>query len=139
MGTLILKAATRLLVGLILVFSIYLLFRGHHSPGGGFSGALVAGTAFALFAMSEGAPAVRRALRVDPRLMTAAGLLTAFASGAAAAVRGQAFLTGLWWGWTNEEGLWQAVIGTPLIFDIGVFLAVLGTILTLVLALEEDA
>ena len=138
MGSLILKAATRLLVGLILVFSIYLLLRGHHSPGGGFAGALVAGTAFALFAISEGAPVVRRALRIDPRLITAAGLLTALLSGAAAAVPGKAFLTGLWWGWTNAGG-WQAVIGTPLVFDIGVYLAVLGTILTLVLALEEDA
>jgi len=138
MGTLILKAATRLLVGLILVFSIYLLFRGHHSPGGGFAGALVAGTAFALFAISEGASVVRHALRVDPRLMTATGLLAALASGAAAAVRGQSFLTGLWWGRENA-GVLHVLIGTPVVFDIGVYLAVLGTILTLVLSLEEEA
>jgi multisubunit Na+/H+ antiporter MnhB subunit len=50
----ILRAATRLLVGLILVFSVYLLFRGHNAPGGGFSAALVAGTAFRLFAIAEG-------------------------------------------------------------------------------------
>ena len=137
MGTLILKTATRLLVGLILVFSIYLLFRGHHSPGGGFIGALVAGTAFALFAISETAQVVRRALRIDPRLLTAAGLLMALASGAAAAVRNASFLTGLWWGWEGN-GHFHTIIGTPVIFDIGVYLAVLGTILTLVLSLEEE-
>ena len=137
MGTLILKTATRLLVGLILVFSIYLLFRGHHSPGGGFIGALVAGTAFALFAISETPQAVRRALRIDPRLLTAAGLLVALVSGATAAVRNASFLTGLWWAWESNGHL-HTLIGTPVIFDIGVYLTVLGSILTLVLALEEE-
>ena len=137
MGTLILKTATRLLVGLILVFSIYLLFRGHHSPGGGFIGALVAGTAFALFAISETPQAVRQALRIDPRLLTAAGLLVALVSGATAAVRNASFLTGLWWAWESNGHL-HTLIGTPVIFDIGVYLTVLGSILTLVLALEEE-
>ncbi len=137
MGTLILKTATRLLTGLILVFSVYLLFRGHHNPGGGFAGALVAGTAFALFAISEGAKALRRAVRIDPRLLTAVGLLTALAAGMAAALQNRPFLTGLWWP-AGGSGETHVLIGTPLIFDIGVFLAVLGTILTLVLALEEE-
>ena len=137
MGTLILKTATRLLTGLILVFSVYLLFRGHHNPGGGFAGALVAGTAFALFAISEGARALRRAVRIDPRLLTAAGLLTALAAGMTAFIRNRPFLTGIWWpaGGGAEA---HVLIGTPLIFDIGVYLTVLGTILTLVLALEEE-
>ena len=137
MGTLILKAATRLLVGLILVFSVYLLFRGHQSPGGGFAGALVAGTAFALFAISEGAATLRRALRVDPRLLTAAGLLVALAAGMTAAVGNKPFLTGLWWGWGHGADA-AVFIGTPVIFDIGVYLTVRGTLLTLVLAREEE-
>jgi multisubunit Na+/H+ antiporter MnhB subunit len=137
MGTLILKTATRLLTGLILVFSVYLLFRGHHSPGGGFAGALVAGTGFALFAISEGAPALRRALRIDPRRLTAVGLLTALIAGMAALLQSWPFLTGLWWG-TGQGADAHVVIGTPLIFDVGVYLTVLGTILTLVLALEEE-
>jgi multisubunit Na+/H+ antiporter MnhB subunit len=136
-GTLILKTATRLLTGLILVFSVYLLFRGHQSPGGGFAGALVAGTAFALFAISEGAPALRRAVRIDPRLLTAVGLLTALAAGMTSVLRNKPFLTGLWWGWGRGADA-HVLIGTPVIFDIGVYLTVLGTILTLVLALEEE-
>ena len=138
MGTLILKAATRLLVGLILVFSVYLLFRGHQSPGGGFAGALVAGTAFALFALSEGASALRRALRIDPRLLTAAGLLIALAAGMTAVFGNKPFLTGIWWKWGHGTEA-QVFMGTPVIFDIGVYLTVLGTILTLVMALEEEA
>jgi multisubunit Na+/H+ antiporter MnhB subunit len=131
----ILQAATRLLVGLILVFSVYLLFRGHNAPGGGFSAALVAGTAFSLFAIAEGAQAVRRALRIDPRVLIAWGLLLATGSGLLAAISGQPYLTGLWWMPEAFEG--ALAVGTPLFFDIGVFLVVMGTILTLVLKLEE--
>mgnify|MGYP000641596541 CR=1 FL=1 len=77
MGSFILRVATRMLVGLILVFSVYLLFRGHNAPGGGFAAALVAGTGFALFAITEGPRSVRRALRVDPQVFIAWGLLLA--------------------------------------------------------------
>lgn len=131
----ILRAATRLLVGLILVFSVYLLFRGHNAPGGGFSAALVAGTAFALFAIADGPRAVRQALRIDPRTLIASGLLLAVVSGLAAVLAGRAYLAGLWWTLDWFDGALS--IGTPLFFDIGVFLVVLGTILTLVLKLEE--
>jgi multisubunit Na+/H+ antiporter MnhB subunit len=134
MESTILRIATRMLVGLILVFSAYLLFRGHHAPGGGFSAALVAGTGFSLFGIAEGPDAVRRALRIDPLVLVAAGLLVAIGAGLVAILAGQPFLTGLWW--PVDQAVSGAGIGTPLVFDMGVFLVVLGTILTLVLHLE---
>ena len=136
MGSDILRIATRLLVGLILVFAVYLLFRGHNAPGGGFAAALVAGTGFALFAIAEGPAAVRRAVRADPRVLVAVGLLMAVGSGLLGVAVGRPFLTGLWW--TSEAVFKGLSAGTPLLFDGGVFLVVLGTILTLVLQLEES-
>lgn len=135
MPSFILRAANRLLVGLILVFSVYLLLRGHNAPGGGFSAALVAATGFALFAIAEGPQPVRRALRIDPLVLVAWGLLLAIGSGLLAVVAGEPFLTGLWWPTDALAG--TPAVGTPLVFDVGVFLVVLGTILTLVLHLEE--
>jgi multisubunit Na+/H+ antiporter MnhB subunit len=137
MHSVILKVATRLLVGLILVFAVYLLFRGHNAPGGGFVAALVAGTGFALAAISEGPSIVRDAIRIDPERMAMIGLGLAILCGFAGWMAGQPFLTGLWWIASNGQSKTLA-IGTPLIFDIGVFLTVLGTILTLILALEEN-
>ena len=137
MPSLILKSATRLLVGLILTFSVYLLMRGHNAPGGGFAAALVAGTGFALFAIAEGPTVVRRAIRTTPQKITTSGLILALASGLAALVIGRPFFTGIWWISQSRQAPSLAV-GTPLFFDIGVFLAVLGTILTLILALEEN-
>lgn len=137
MQSLILRTATRLLVSLILVFSIYLLFRGHNSPGGGFSGALVAGTGFALYTIAEGAASVRRAIRIDPRSLIVSGLGLALISGLVAVFAGKPFLTGLWWSVAELPG-YKLVLGTPFFFDVGVYAIVLGTILTVILALEEN-
>jgi len=65
------------------------------------------------------------------------GLSLALVSGLAALVVGRPFFTGIWY--IRESGQTPALaIGTPLFFDMGVFFAVLGTILTLILALEEN-
>jgi len=137
MPSLILKTATRLLVGLILTFAVYLLLRGHHAPGGGFSAALIAATGFALFAIAEGPAAVRRALRLAPQQIAMGGLGLAIVSGLAGMLTGRPFLTGVWWIWQPGQPH-EVAVGSPLFFDVGVFLAVLGTILILILALEEN-
>jgi multisubunit Na+/H+ antiporter MnhB subunit len=133
MNSVILKTATRLMVGLMLVFSVYLLLRGHHEPGGGFAAAIVAGTAFALFSITEGPNRVRRAIRLQPKTLSMVGLGLAMVSGVPALLFQRPFLSGVWFrlgpGWD---------LGTPLVFDTGVFLAVLGAILALVLSLEEN-
>ena len=136
MRSFILKVANRLLVGLILVFSVYLLFRGHNEPGGGFSAALVAGTGFSLFVIAEGPFALRSALYFDPLSIAAVGLILALCSGLIAVVTGYPFLTGMWW--VSDAAAGVPVAGTPLLFDLGVYLVVLGAILTLVLCLEES-
>lgn len=131
MESVILKTATRLMFGLMLVFAVYLLFRGHHEPGGGFAAALVTGTAFALFSITEGPGRLRQALRIRPEIISAAGLALAAGSGLPALVIGKSYLTGVWWSFNT------LAVGTPLIFDIGVFLSVLGAILSVLLVLEE--
>ena len=133
MQSIILKTATRLMVGLILVFAVYLLLRGHHEPGGGFIAALVAGTGFALFAIAEGPGKVRLAIRLRPAIIALSGLGLTLIAGLPAVFASRPFLTGIWWNLGSKLS-----VGTPLIFDIGVFLAVLGAILAILLALEES-
>lgn len=132
MQSVILKTATRLMVGLLLIFAFYLLLRGHHEPGGGFAAALVAGTAFALFVIAEGPAKVRVAIRLRATTIAMIGLAVAVLSGMPALFLSRPFLAGVWWGPGD-----QFFIGTPLFFDIGVFLAVLGAILAVLLTLEE--
>ena len=133
MNTLILRETTRRLVALILVFSVFLLLRGHEHPGGGFVGGLVAAIAFSLYAFVSGPQAARRVLRADPRAVGAVGLALAIGSGFIGSIRdGVPFLTGQW---GTVAGL---KIGTPVIFDVGVYLVVVGVVLTFVLGIKEQ-
>ncbi len=137
MNSVILSAATRILVSLMLVFSLFMLLRGHNEPGGGFIGGLLAATGYALYAIAHGAAAARRALRMDPRMIAMIGLGVALVAGLLAAVAGDAFLTGLWW-FAGADGDSKGLpISTVLMFDIGVYLVVIGAVLTFVFALEE--
>ncbi len=81
MRSLILSTSTRYLLPLMLLFSIFILLRGHHHPGGGFIGGLVASTAFALYGFAFGITAARKVLRVDPMMLIGGGLLMVAVSG----------------------------------------------------------
>lgn len=128
MNSLILQTATRVLMPLLLLFALFMLGRGHNAPGGGFVAGLIVAAAYALQAFAFGVPAARRALLVEPGRLLGIGLLVAVLAGTSAWVGGLPFLTSLWWG-----GL-----GSPMFFDIGVFLVVVGVVLTMTFALAEQ-
>lgn len=135
--SLILRTATRLLLPLLLLFSVFLLLRGHNSPGGGFIGGLVAASAFALYALAFDVAAARRMLRVDPRRLTAAGLLVALGCGSVPLLLGRPFMTGQWLH-LALPGAGTVHLGTPMVFDVGVYLVVAGVTLTIILSLAEE-
>lgn len=131
MTSLILRTATRVLMPLLLIYGLFLLFRGHNAPGGGFAGGLVVAAAYSLNSFAFGTAAARRALLVDPSRLIGAGLLLALGSGVLPVLFGKAFLTALWP--APEMG-----IGTPLVFDLGVFSVVIGVVLTITFMLGEE-
>jgi len=131
----ILQTAARLLMPLLLLFAVFLLVRGHNQPGGGFVGGLVVAASFVLYSIAFGVDAARRALLVRPSTLLGIGLLVALVSGLPAVVAGHAFMTALWT--TIGAGSMAIAVGTPLVFDVGVFLAVVGVVLTIVFTLAE--
>ncbi len=137
MRGLILPTATTYLMPVLLLFSLFLLLRGHNEPGGGFAGGLVAAAAFVLLSISSGVGVARRALKVDPRSLVGGGLLIMLVSGLVAPLLyGEPYLTSHWW--KIPVGSYEVALGTPLLFDIGVYLGVAGTILLITFALEEE-
>jgi multicomponent Na+:H+ antiporter subunit B len=96
MKSVILAALSRLIFGLLLLFSLFLLLRGHNLPGGGFVGGLVAASAFVLQAMAEGFAEARHRLILPVRVIMGMGLAVALASGCLGMFYGDPFLTGLW-------------------------------------------
>jgi multicomponent Na+:H+ antiporter subunit B len=137
MNSLILRTSSRLLLTLLLLFAVFLLLRGHNEPGGGFVGGLVAAASFALYIIADGPAAARRALYVDPLTLIAGGLLIAAGSGTVSLLGGQPFMTGRWVE-VQLPGLPSITLGTPVLFDTGVFLVVLGVTMTIILALAEE-
>jgi len=135
MPSLILSTTARLLLPMLLSLSVFLLLRGHHAPGGGFVGGLVAATGVALYALAFDVPTARSVLRVDPGRLAAVGLGVALSSGLVGLAAGRPFLTGLWF-----ERAFPVIgkLGTPLLFDVGVYLVVLGITLVIVFALVEE-
>ena len=134
--SIILSTAIRYLLPLMLMFSVYVLFRGHNEPGGGFLGGLLAAAAFALHGIAEGTERAREMLRAEPAQIVFAGLTLALASALIAPLfTGQPFMTALW---GTQELPAIGKLGTPLLFDIGVYLTVLGVIAQIVFSLAEE-
>ncbi|HJQ13768.1 MAG TPA: Na+/H+ antiporter subunit B [Anaerolineales bacterium] len=136
MTSLILRTTARYLAPLLLIFSVFLFWRGHNQPGGGFAGGLVAAVPFALFSIAFGAAEARRVLHVETHVLIATGLLTALSSGVLSLFVGEPFLTSSW-GSLRLPGFSSLDVGTPVLFDLGVYLLVIGITLSIIFALEE--
>lgn len=124
MRSLMLQSICRFLSPFLLMIAVFLLLRGHNEPGGGFAGGLVAACALALILLAYGKEDMRAALRFDPKSIAGVGLLLAVVSGIPALLLSKPFLKAIWLEFPTPVG--TAALGTPLLFDIGVFLIVIG-------------
>lgn len=135
MRTLILKTAANYLHPLLLLFAVFILLRGHYAPGGGFLGGLIASIAFVLHAFANGASDTLKLLRVHPGVLVPIGLMISLSSGLLPMLAGNPFLTVLW---LEQPIPVIGMIGTALLFDIGVFLVVFGITLTILFTISES-
>ncbi|AYG65570.1 MULTISPECIES: Na+/H+ antiporter subunit B [unclassified Rhizobium] len=135
MNTLIFRTAAPFLTALMLLFSVFVLLRGHNEPGGGFIGGLIAASALAIYGIACGVAAVRRAIIFHPLAIAGFGLLAATLAGFLSVFSGVPFMTGLWI-YPHLFGV-EVPLSTVMLFDIGVYLVVVGAITSIALALEE--
>lgn len=128
MNSVILQIATKYIRSLLLLFAILALLRGHNHPGGGFIGGLLAGLSVVYASLAYSAKDVQQKLKIQPYYYIGLGLFLALISA----------LPGLWTNSTLLQGVWTTIplpfgsaykIGTPLLFDIGVFFTVIGVTL----------
>jgi multicomponent Na+:H+ antiporter subunit B len=136
MNSVILTATSRLLLPVMLLFSIAVLLRGHNEPGGGFVGGLIAAAAVVLHAIAVGPAAARRLIGLDVRTWLGIGLAVATAAALAGPLLGHPVFKGLWTG-LHIPLAGELKIGTPLLFDVGVYLVVAASMLTMILTLQE--
>lgn len=136
-NNLILRSTTSLIVFVLLGFAIYLLFAGHNSPGGGFVGGLVTSAAILLMFMSFGEANVKRYLPINYITLVPLGMLIATITGLGSLLFNVPFLTHVIYSmYVPFFGFID--IGTAMFFDIGVYVTVLGTTMTIILTIADD-
>ncbi|HSH50252.1 MAG TPA: MnhB domain-containing protein [Bacteroidales bacterium] len=132
----ILENIVTLFMKVMVIYSFYLLLRGHNNPGGGFIAGIIASTGFIFFAIIHGTKNLQKIIKFRPQLFIASGLSLVFIAAFLPIIISKEILTGLWLH-INIPILGMLHFGTPLIFDTGVFLAVIGVILTIVISIME--
>lgn len=133
----IIQTATKVILFIILIFSLYLFFAGHHQPGGGFVGGLVSAAAIVLLAMAFGLGILRQGLPLDFKLLGATGGFIVVASGLGSLLADVPFLSQTY-GVMRLPLFGEVEWSTAVLFDLGVFLAVIGVTLTIILSISED-
>jgi multicomponent Na+:H+ antiporter subunit B len=134
MKSLIFRTASAYLLPLLLLFSIFILLRGHYLPGGGFVGGLMASIAFLIHSFAFGLKETQSIIKINPGYLMPIGL--AFAVGAAIApfFVDAPLLKGLWF---EEPFRFIGMVGSALVFDIGVYLVVIGATLTIIFSITD--
>ena len=135
MNSILLNTATRYIGPLLVTLSLVLLYRGHNLPGGGFIGGLMAASSVILLAYAHGWTETEKSLSFDPLFVMASGLALAMLSSLPGIILGGVFMEGVWLPFFKLPLLGKVKLGTPLLFDIGVYLTVIGFTVKCALAL----
>lgn len=138
MYSLIFRIVAGFLLPVFLVVSLFLFYRGHNAPGGGFIGGLLAALAYIMVAFALGRDRAENLFRLNPLHLIVSGLSVALLSGLISLPAGNPFMTGEWIS-LKIPLMGDLNLGTPLLFDLGVFLTVIGiTVLIVFSMMGED-
>lgn len=133
----ILQTVTKVVVFIILTFGVELFLSGHNNPGGGFIGGLVLSSALVLLYLVYDIETVHKGIPVDFKKVAAVGVLFAVGTGIGAVLFGASFLTQTF-SYFNLPVFGDTELATVVLFEIGVALTVVGTVVTIILSISED-
>ncbi len=134
---LILRSITKLVVFIILTLAIYLFFSGHNAPGGGFIGGLVLASAIVLLLLTYDIETIKYGIPVDFKIVSAIGSLIVLLTGLGSILFGEPFLT-MSFATFDIPILGERELSTVTFFELGVALAVVGVVITIILSISED-
>lgn len=133
----ILKSVVRGVVFIVFTLGMYLFFAGHNAPGGGFIGGLVLGSGIVLLYLTYDIETVHKGMPFDFKKVAATGVLLATGSAIASIFFDVPFLTQTD-GYFNLPLVGEKHLSTVTIFEAGVALTVIGTLVTIILNISED-
>jgi multicomponent Na+:H+ antiporter subunit B len=134
--SLILRTISLGLLFIIVLFSLFVFLRGHNAPGGGFIAGLIASAIILIQFMAFSKSDLKAVFRPVFHRMLGLGVLLAAASGFFGWIGGTAFLDGFHW---SVQFPWGGHMAIPsvLMFDLGVYFVVIGTVVSIFMGLEE--
>ena len=135
LDTIILKTATNYLLPLLIIVSLFVLIRGHYLSGGGFVGGLIASIAFVLHSFAYNTQRTISLFRFRPMFLIPAGLSLSLFSGLLPTLISKPFMTSVWF---MESVDVIGAFGSALLFDVGVYLVVVGVVLTILFTISES-
>jgi len=122
---------------LLNILSVYIFFRGHNLPGGGFIAGACSAMSLILLSLAAGIDAARKVMGNDPLKIATIGLCMAVISASIPLFIGAEFFKNFHLK-PEIPVFGQIYLGTPLLFDLGVFLAVVGVITKILFSLTES-
>lgn len=133
----ILKSVVKIVIFIILTLGVYLFFSGHNAPGGGFIGGLVLGSGLVLLYLTYDIETVHSKMPFDFKKVAAFGVLLATGTAIGSLYFDAPFLTQTD-GYFKFPILGEMHLTTVTIFEAGVALTVVGTLVTIILSISED-
>ena len=135
MSNLYMRLLDRILTPILLILALWLFFRGHNEPGGGFIAGLAAAAAFQLQILSRGDAYVRSLVGPYLQPMTGIGLAMTTIAALLGLLKGT-FFQAVWL--FAEIGPFHLELGTPQLFDLGVLLVVVSVVVSYLLSLGDS-
>jgi multicomponent Na+:H+ antiporter subunit B len=136
MNSVILQIASKYVRWLLVFFAIVALYRGHNQPGGGFIGGLLVSLSVVFYSFAFDVNKAKAKLKLQPEGYIAFGLLLILLSVLPGLIKGKVLMSGVWTS-IDLPILGELKLGTPFLFDIGVFLAIIGVILMFFFSLNR--
>lgn len=133
----ILQTVTKIVVFIILTMAVYLFISGHNSPGGGFIGGLVLASALVLLFLAFDTETIMNRIPLDFKMVAALGAFIAVATGVASLFFDVPFLSQAY-SYFNLPIFGKTGLATVTVFELGVALAVVGVVVTIILSISED-
>lgn len=135
---LMMVVATRVMMPIAIVVGIYIFLRGHNQPGGGFVAGLVISIALLMQYMASGFAWTQSRQRIEYHAMIGLGAVIAGLTGAGAWLAGRPFLTSAF-GYVHLPPIEEFELATAMLFDLGVFLTVMGAVMLMLYSLSRIA
>lgn len=136
MNSAILQIAAKYIRLLLVFFAVLALLRGHNNPGGGFIGGLLVALSIVYYGFAFDSMKAKAKLNIQSERYIASGLLAILLSVVPGLVQSGELMKGIWIG-IPLPVLGELKLGTPFLFDIGVFLAVIGVTLMFFFSLTK--